>query len=74
MIVARMSNGVFVLGVDAENIRRLKDGQPILKSLSQFGGTDDVLIMYGDTLQDIQASLEETFGDLPEPQELKSDA
>jgi hypothetical protein len=69
MLIARASNGMMILGVDAENIKRLKQGKPILKALSQFGGVDDVLIIYGETLDDIKRELEEAIGPLPEPQE-----
>jgi hypothetical protein len=68
MLIARMSNGVMVLGIDAENVKRLKEGKPILKSLGQFGGTDDVLIMYGDTLDDVEAELAKQLGPLPAAQ------
>jgi hypothetical protein len=62
MLRARLNNGVFILGLDAENIRRLKDGKPILVSLAELGGTDDVLIMAGETLNDIAADLEKVTG------------
>lgn len=70
MLIARASNGMMILGIDAENVKRLKDGKPILKALSQFGGTDDVLIIYGDTLDDVQRELERALGPLPKPQPL----
>ena len=70
MIVARLSSGVFILGLDDENIKRLTSGQPILKSLAQFGGTDDVAIVHGKTLGEIQEQLEEHFGSMPDPQKL----
>ena len=68
MLIARASNGMIILGIDAENVRRLKEGKPILKSLAQFGGTDDVLIVYGDTLDDVQRILENSIGPLPKAQ------
>lgn len=70
MLIARASNGVMILGIDAENVRRLKDGRPIVKALSQFGGTDDILIIYGDTLEDVQRDLEKSLGPLPKPKPL----
>jgi hypothetical protein len=36
MLIARMSNGVMVLGIDAENVKRLKEGRPILKALGKM--------------------------------------
>lgn len=70
MLIARASNGLMILGIDAENVKRLKEGKPILKALSQFGGKDDVLIIYGDTLDDVQRELERTIGPLPTAQPL----
>lgn len=70
MLIARANNGMMILGIDAENVKRLKEGKPILKALSQFGGKDDVLIVYGDTLDDVQRTLEEAMGPLPAPQAL----
>jgi hypothetical protein len=61
MLIARTSNGVMILGIDAENVRRLKAGQPILKSLAQFGGKDDIVIVYGETLADVQRELEKSL-------------
>lgn len=68
MLVAKLTNGVILLGLDAENIRRLCAGQPILKSLAQFGGTDDVAIVYGETLDALEKDLERVFGPLPDAQ------
>lgn len=70
MIRARLSNGAFILGLDAENVRRLKDGKPIMVSLAQLGGTDDVYIMYGETMADIHRELEEVSGQKLVPQPL----
>jgi len=70
MLIAKATNGMMILGIDAENVRRLKAGQPILKSLTQFGGTDDVLIVYGETIDDIKRQLEKAMGPLPKEQEL----
>jgi len=68
MLRGRLSNGAFILGLDAENVRRLTTGHPILVSLAELGGTDDVIIMYGNTLNDIERDIEATTGQpLPEP-------
>ncbi len=68
MIRARLSSGAFVLGLDAENLRRLQGGEPIKINLAQLGGTDLIYLMYGDTLADIQAELEKAQGSpLPDP-------
>lgn len=63
MIRARLSNGVFILGIDAENVKRLKEGKPIMVSLAELGGSDDVLIMYGETMQAIAQELERASGE-----------
>lgn len=68
MLIARATNGMMILGLDAENVKRLKEGKPILKSLAQFGGKDDILIVYGDTLDDVQRQLEKEFGPMPAAQ------
>ncbi len=68
MLRARLSSGEFILGLDAENIRRLQAGQPIVVSLAELGGTDDVIIMAGNTLADIQRELETASGHkMPKP-------
>jgi hypothetical protein len=65
VIVARLSNGAFLLGVDAKNIELLKAGKPIVKRLEEFGGKDIVYIMYGDDLDNIKAQIEAVFGKIP---------
>lgn len=70
MIRARLSNGAFILGIDAENVRRLQAGFPILVDLSELGGTDTICLMYGATLDHIKKELEEVSGSpLPAPHE-----
>ena len=72
MLLARLSNGLFIFGLDAENIRRLTSGQPIMISFAELGLTDDFAIMYGETLDDIKRELESAQGSpLPEPIPLK---
>lgn len=71
MLRARASNGMFILGIDAENVKRLKEGKPILVSLASLGGTDDVMICYGETLADIARELEQASGvPLPKPSDM----
>lgn len=66
------------LGLDAENIRRLTNGQPIHIELEQLGGTDKILIMAGETLADVAKEIEEATGitlpkfDLPEGMQCKN--
>lgn len=62
VLIATQINGAIVLGLDAESVRRLKAGQPIVKDLSNFGGTDTVVIIYGETMADITKELEDATG------------
>jgi hypothetical protein len=56
-------------------VKRLKEGKPIVVSLAEMGGKDDIVIMYGDTLADIQRELEAVSGEpLPPAQPLRTHA
>jgi hypothetical protein len=64
MIKARSGNLV-VFGLEAKNIERLKAGDPMLIKMSEVGkaGPDDVIvILYGDTQDDIIAEIEKKLG------------
>jgi len=72
MLRAKLSNGLYILGLDAENVRRLQKGHSILVSLAELGGTDDICIMFGETLDDIKKELEANLdAPLPEAQTLE---
>jgi len=73
MLRARLSNGDFLFGVDAENIRRLTHGMPLMVDLTSLGGTDKLLIVFGPTMHDIMEQLEQTIGPLPTAQPLPPD-
>lgn len=62
MIKARLSNGIFVLGITADNLRLLKEGKPLVCDLSELGGTDFVSVIYGDTIQAATKELERLTG------------
>jgi hypothetical protein len=68
VLIARTSEGLIILGIDAENVKRLKEGKPILKALAQFGGKDDIVILYGDTVDDLKQQIERVWGPLPPAQ------
>ena len=53
MIKATLSDGTILLGLSDMNIERLKAGEPMLFSLSNFGVDKSVLLMHGKTEQDI---------------------
>jgi hypothetical protein len=64
MIKARSGNTV-ILGLEAGNIKRLKEGDPMLIKLSDVGVPDSdiqIVIMYGDTQLDIMAAIERDLG------------
>ena len=62
MIRATLSDGRFLLGIDAENVKRMRDGKPIIVDLTTMGGRDTVIILYGETMADIVAELEGANG------------
>lgn len=62
MIRATLSDGRFLFGIDAENVRRLKGGMPLVFDLTLQGGTDRVMVMYGETMADILRELERNNG------------
>jgi len=53
-----------ILGVDKENIRRLTSGMPIRCTAESVGIERDVMIVYGDTLQDVADELSKVGLDL----------
>lgn len=62
MIRARLSDGTFLFGIDAENVKRLKGGKPLNLDLRQLGGTEQVVVIYGETMQEIVDELEKATG------------
>jgi hypothetical protein len=58
MIKAKLTNGDLLFGISAENVRRLKNNEPIVFNLKTMGLEDrKVMIVYGETEQDIMAEL-----------------
>ncbi len=53
-----------ILGVDKENIRRLTNGHPIRCTAESVNIDRDVMIIYGDTLQDVADELSKAGLDL----------
>lgn len=65
-IRARLTNGTFLIGIDAENVRRLCAGEPMHFDLRKTGGTDVVVIQFGITLEEVMRSWEiQNGGPLP---------
>ena len=62
MIKAKTNKGDIILGLSAENIKRLIDNQPILLNLKDIGLEDrKVVIIYGPTEESIAADLRTRF-------------
>lgn len=53
---------LYVLGLEEENIKRLKEGEPILFENKIFGIEGKTLIFYGETHQDLREELTIMFG------------
>lgn len=68
MLRAKLSDGTFLMGLDRVNINRLTKGEPIAIALQPMGGTDTIIIMFGETLADIKTQWEKAnHGPLPPP-------
>lgn len=63
MILARFTDGTFFVGIEQANIDKLKAGHPMQIDLSRVGGSDKVIVHYGNTLADVERELREHFGD-----------
>lgn len=64
-MIRAKAGDLLILGVDRENLRRLRGGQPIVVDLTDYGDTRRVLFMYGDTMTDIMRELEASGMKLP---------
>jgi uncharacterized alkaline shock family protein YloU len=53
MLKVKTTDGLIVLGIDAENVKRLKDNQPIRVKGDELQIDHDIYIVYGETIQDI---------------------
>jgi hypothetical protein len=53
---------VTVFGLSEENIKRLKDNQPIRIDMAEIGGTGTTYIYYGKTEKDLAQWLEDVTG------------
>lgn len=55
------SNKLIGLGLTSENIKRLKQGQPILVKGSEIGKNHDILILYGKNESDLLKTLQAEY-------------
>ena len=66
MLVARATTragtDLLILGLSAENRRRLADGQPITTTVPQLGRQLHVIIFAGETEEAMQAALQPLIG------------
>jgi S-ribosylhomocysteine lyase LuxS involved in autoinducer biosynthesis len=64
MIKAKTNTGDLLYGIDAENVRRLIAGKPIVIDMADMGGRKGTytIIMYGETLDDIKKEIEAATG------------
>ena len=56
-MIKAVSGKLILLGLDAENVKRLKDNKPIKIKGSDVSLDKDIYIIYGETLEDIQKEL-----------------
>jgi hypothetical protein len=70
MIIARLTNGAFIVGIDDVNVRHMDAGRPMVIDLAKHGGHDRVYLLHGKTLEDVRKLLIDTFGELPIAQPL----
>jgi hypothetical protein len=61
MLKAKIKGGPIILGIDEGNVERLKKGHPILVNLAELGGTGEMLLFYGETLEAIRDTLQNVF-------------
>lgn len=57
MIKIKTKDGKVILGLEKENIKRLKQGKPIHIKGSDLGIENDIYIVYGNTKNDIMKDL-----------------
>ena len=53
MLKLKTKDNKILLGIDSENVKRLKQGKPIRVKGSEIGIENDIYIAYGETIQDI---------------------
>lgn len=72
-VQGRTSEGLFVIGLDLENLVAVRAGRPLLLALKDMGAPDDVLVFYGTGMAQIRKLILDTLGaELPlAPHELK---
>ena len=68
MLKAKMADGLVLLGLEAQNIKRLLEGKPIVLNLQEIGLPErQIMIFYGATIEDMKAELARAGVHLREP-------
>lgn len=49
-------------GISADNVKRLKKGQPIVIDLTEMGGEGEIMIFYGETTGDLIKTVQPYIG------------
>ena len=67
-ILKKDGGRILLFGLSKENLKRLQEDQPIHIFLSELGdyGKDEVMIVYGETEQSIEADLKKVLHGPPE--------
>jgi hypothetical protein len=53
---------LYLFGLSALNLQRLREGKPIRVELEEMGGVGEVVIMFGETEGDIARDLSDLIG------------
>lgn len=69
MLKAKDKAGNILLGIDADNVKALKAGNPIHISGCELNIPHDILIIYGETLRDVanEIGVGDTFEEPEKP-------
>lgn len=69
MVVANGSHGngtkLLILGLSRKNVEELQKGRPIFKTAEEIHEDHNLIIMFGETEEDIQQEIGREFGRLP---------
>lgn len=57
MLKIKLSDGTIILGLEAENVKRLKEDSPICVKGKELGLDHDIYIVYGQRIEDITERL-----------------
>ena len=57
MLKVKLTDGTIILGIDAENVKRLKDDKPIFVKGEDLMIDHNIYIVYGHEIKDIEDRL-----------------